>query len=285
MGKPYLLITIIMFFSVNAYCNDLVVRYFQTDQRYSYRIELLKLALDKTVDTDGPYALEPETQEMTQSRGLAFLAHRGTINVAFLPTNVEREKTFLPIRIPILRGILGYRVFIIHKDNSRLFSNAETFKDLKKHCSAGFGAQWADLVILAENGIKVVKTAKYESLFVMLENKRFHYFPRGINEAWNEIETFSSKYPDLVVEPHLAFYYPYPVYFFVNKNDTFLAVRIEKGLSLALADGSFKALFFKYHKDLINRANLSDRKLFRLKNPTLPPGTPEPDTSWWLDGR
>jgi len=119
----------------------------------------------------------------------------------------------------------------------------------------------------------------------MLKLKRFDYFPRGINEAWNEIDKKGVNYPELMVEERTALYYPYPVYYFVNKENRELAARIEKGLKIALADGSFKDLFFESHSEIINKANLDDRIIFKLQNPTLPEGTPEPDTSWWLNGK
>jgi len=72
------------------------------------------------------------------------------------------------------------------------------------------------------------------------------------------------------------------VYFFVNKKNVKLASRLERGLNITLKDGSFKKLFFHYHEPFIKQANLDKRKLFILKNPNLPEGTPDPDTSWWL---
>ena len=47
-------------------------------------------------------------------------------------TNQLREKKYLPIRIPIQRGLLGYRVFLIHKDNVALFKSISEPNSLKK---------------------------------------------------------------------------------------------------------------------------------------------------------
>jgi hypothetical protein len=128
----------------------------------------------------------------------------------------------------------------------------------------------------------VTGVARYENLFKMLMKKRFGFFPRGINEAWNELNSKGKTYPDLAVEKYLALYYPFPIYFFVNKNKPELAQKIEHGLEIALEDGSFKKLFFEYHDTIIKQANLNDRIVFRLTNPILPKGSPEIDTSWWL---
>jgi len=271
-----------LFFTANALCTPLTVRYFQTDGRYSYQIELLNIALDKTRDKYGPIRLAAVKEQMTQSRALQFLQKGEQIDIAFLATNSDREQQLLPIKIPILRGILGYRVFLIHQESANSFASLTTFKQLQTTYKAGFGAHWADLEILKQNGIRVDETVKYNLLFSKLNNKRFDYFPRGINEAWEEIKRVSETYPNLAVEQHHALYYPYPVYFFVNKHNTQLAARIEEGLKIALDDGSFKASFMAYHQGIIEQANLKGRTTFRLDNPTLPLGTLEPDTSWWL---
>ncbi len=283
MKKIILILIILIFFSTDSLSEPLKLKYFQTDLRYSYRIDLLKLAMDKTKESDGKYFLAPVEDGMTQSRGILLLEKGEKVNVGFFPSNKERELKFLSVKIPILRGLLGYRVSIIRKTSLADFSKIESLDQLKSKYKAGFGDQWADMEILRINNIQVVGTAQYESLFNMLSAKRFDFFPRGVNEAWNEISDKKEKYPDLAVDPYTALYYPYPVYFFVNKNNLKLADRIERGLKTALEDGTFKEMFLKYHNKIIHQADLNNRKLFVLENPTLGEGTPKPDTSWWLD--
>ena len=181
-----------------------------------------------------------------------------------------------------MRGILGYRVFLIHKDGVKSFAAIKSFDELRTKFTAGFGSQWADMQILKANNMKVEGISTYESLFDMLGMKRFDYFPRGMNEAWVEIREKGKNYPNIVVDEHLALYYPFVVYFFVSKKNPALADRIRRGLEIALKDGSFKELFLVHHDIFIKQTHLDQRLLFKIPNPTLPPGTPEPDTSWWL---
>ncbi len=271
----------LFFISNNVFGQSLPIKYFQTDPRYEYRVKLLQLALVKISKTYGTFSLRAYQFPVTQSRGLLLLK-RNEVDIAFLATNKKRELDFLPTKIPILRGILGYRVFLIHKHNKDDFAKIKTFEQLKKKYIAGFGSQWADYNILKANKIEVMGVAMYENLFKMLMKKRFDYFPRGINEAWNEINIKGKAYPNLAVEENLALYYPFPIYFFVNKEKAKLANKIEHGLKIALEDGSFKKLFFEYHDNVIKQANLNNRILFKLTNPTLPKGSPEIDTRWWL---
>ena len=279
MRKAGIILSFIVLFSTNSFSTPLVVNYFQKDLRFELEIKLLELALKETIDTDGEFSLRPIKEKVTQGRGLKFL-EQGEIDVVFLPTSKERELQFLPIKIPLLRGILGYRIFLIHKDSINDFDEISTFEQLRKKYIAGFGTHWADRDILEDNNIRVMESPNYDNLFNMLELKRFDYFPRGITEVWRELEEFGTQHPNLIVEKQIALYYPYSVYYFVNKSNVKLAGRIERGLKVLLKNGSFKKLFFKYYAPYIKQANLENRKLFRIKNTVDPLN--DPDTSWWL---
>jgi len=268
-----------------SHADETEIRYFQTDLRYEYRIELLDLALSKNKKEWGAYSLVAESRKMTQGRGTLLLEHNQGIDVAFFPTSIEREKKLRAIKIPILQGILGYRVLLINRDKRNEFSQIKTFKQLKQNYVAGFGEHWVDITILEANEIKVIGVPQYELLFAMLNRKRFDHFPRGINEAWNEVQKYQNKYPNIMIEPNIALYYPYYVYFFVSKNNKTLADRIQNGLELALNDGSFKTLFLEHHQHLFEQASLNSRRIFSLKNPSLPEDSGSPKFEWWLPNK
>ena len=255
------------------------VRYFQQDVRYAYRTALLQLLLEKTKD-QGACALSPQFTTVTQDRGLALL-QEGRIDVVSMPTTLQREQDLRAIRFDILRGLLGYRVLLIRKQQQDDFATVQSLAELR-HFRMGFGMHWADLSLLQYNGFQVVATPHYESLFAMLSRGRFDGFPRGLNEAWKEIDEQEAHFPDLMVEPTLAFHYPWPVYFFVHRDNRALAARLQLGLQRAQADGSLRQLFMQHNGKLLQQAQLSKRRLFLLSNPTLPPGTPKADTSWWM---
>lgn len=271
---------ILLLFSLHAvYTESGIIKYFQKGIKYEYRIKLLELALLKTQE-EGILKLIPISEDVTQARGLNMLSE-STVDVAFLGTNIEREKNYLGVKIDIMRGILGYRVFLILDKNIKLFEPIKNILQLSK-LRAGFGQQWADYEILKANNLSLLGVANTDLLIPMLDAGRFEYYPRGINEAWEEVKELNKTNPAIVVEKALGLYYPFPVYYFVNNRNKKLADRIERGLNLALKDGSFKALFLKYHAGLLAIAELDKRILFKLNNPTLPPNTPKIDTSWWL---
>lgn len=101
--KIFIGFLLFIIFCMRSFAAPLQLTYFQTGERYSYRIDLLKLAMDKTIKTDGPYSIKPVGGEMSQGRGILFLQQGKVINIGFFPSNKEREKKLLPIKIPILR--------------------------------------------------------------------------------------------------------------------------------------------------------------------------------------
>jgi ABC-type amino acid transport substrate-binding protein len=246
------------------------------DARNVYPIKVLELALAKA---GGQYEVQPSKSVMQRTRQLSQLAEAQELDVVWSVTSAERERDFLPIRIPIDKGLLGWRICLVHKDNLAKLSDVQNLEQLKAF-SAGQGKDWADVQILRANGLKVELGSTYDGLFQMLQAKRFDYFPRSVLEIWGELE----KHPgmEFEVEPGLILQYPSAFYFFVNKNNTALAERIERGLRAAIKDGSFEKLFEQYNGPLIARANLRNRKHLMLTNPLLPEATPLKQKEFWL---
>lgn len=206
-----------------------------------YFPKLLELALTKTRDSDGPFEISYHSQRYTTARILVELKYGRTINVIWTSPNEDRERELLPIRISLLQGLNSHRVFLIREEDREKFTAIKTLSELRA-VKAGAVVNWPDTKIMQNNDLPVVTTAHYELLFTMLASKRFDYFPRGLNEIWDEQKVHAQR--GLVVEESLMFYYPSPIYFFVNTKDKALAERIERGLRIAQEDGSFNELFF-----------------------------------------
>lgn len=117
----------------------------------------------------------------------------------------------------------------------------------------------------------------------MLMHDRFDYFPRGINEVFDEIEQRHQELPDMVIEPTLAMYLSTPSYIFVSPKHPELAERIETGLRRMIEDGSFDEIFWKFHGENIKKADLNNRKIITLNNPLLTPETPFNEKQLWYN--
>ncbi|QAU34951.1 hypothetical protein [Janthinobacterium sp. 17J80-10] len=246
------------------------------DGRYDFQIRLLKLALDKS---GVAYHMRPSNIKMEQGRSLLQLEKGADIDVLWSMTSREREQKLRPIRIPIDKGLTGYRVFLIKRENLQKFARVRTLDQLR-HYEAGQGSHWPDTRILQANGLNVYGATVYENLFSMLDAARFDYFPRSITEVWDEIEAHPER--SLVIEPTILLTYPAAAYYFVNKDNQALASAIETGLLRAIRDGSFDLLFDEYYGEFIRKADLRNRKVIRLQNPLLSEQTPFSQRHLWF---
>lgn len=255
------------------------------DSQYMYDYDLLRLALERTRAEFGPYELRASDIGMSQARAAEEIhAGSGKVNIFARSTAVEHEVRMLPVRIPLDKGLISYRVFLIRQDDQQRFSLVRTLDDLRK-LSVGSYTTWADTKILRDNGFNVVTGESYEGLFSMLVANRFDFFSRSVDEAYREYDERKDRLPTMKVEEDLLLYFPTTRYFFVQRSPSGekLAKRVEYGLNLMIKDGSFDVLFKKYKESLINRAHLKKRRVFRIPNPYLSPETPLDRKELWYD--
>jgi len=206
----------------------------------------------------------------------------GELDVMWSMTTQELEQDYQALYIPLFKGLLGMRLAIVKKQNETLFSKVKNLNDLRQFV-AGQGKTWPDTKILEANNLRVAKTLKYPNLFYMLEGGRFDYFPRGINEPWDEIKRHQSL--NLVVEPNILLRYRAPLYFFINKQNHLLKKALEIALNDMLIDGQFDQLFFEDSQvqAALSKANLKNRIIINLDNPLLSKATPLNKTELWFD--
>jgi ABC-type amino acid transport substrate-binding protein len=238
------------------------------DPRSDFYIELYQALMEATRDEYGSYEIRLVKGTPSRDRELAELIAGEVVNVDIVATRTEWEERTIPIRIPLLKGMLGIRLFLVRRGDVPLFGQIESLEALKE-LRMGLGKTWTITGLLKEQGFTIVTGTSYDGLFEMLDIGRFDYFPRGLNEVYEEIEAWADELPNLAVEPHLALQLPLPTFFFVSPAHPRLARRIEAGLRRMLADGSYDRLFEKHFGDLYTRARLDTRRIFTLDNPHL----------------
>jgi hypothetical protein len=259
----------------------------EADSQYVYDYELLRLALEKTRDQYGAAELRPSADSMNQARAAEeIIAGSGLINIFARSTSPEHEERMLPVRIPLDKGLVSYRLFLIRADMQPRFAAVKTLEELKRF-SAGSFTTWADTRILRDAGFQVVTGDNYEGLFKMLVAGRFDFFSRSIDEAFREYEERKGELPDMKIEDTILLYFPTTRYFFVQRSPEGkkLAERIEAGLNKMIRDGSFDAHFRKYKGPAIAMAELKKRKVFRISNAHLTRETPLARRELWYDLR
>lgn len=252
------------------------------DKRPLYYKELLNLALQMTEKEYGPYKVEISKAKSGQQRNMANLKSGRFLDLIWTMTSKDREDELLPVRIPLLRGLLGHRVCLTNKKDLSKFEGVKDLATLKSSgLVLGSGHDWPDTKILKAAGLKVFTGSDYEGLFKMLKVGRFQCYARGLNEAWVEKEIHKGK--GFEVDSKVAIVYKSPIYFFVKKGNNKLAERIEKGLRASIADGSFLKVFHSYQGKYLDLASLKDRVVIRIDNPIMSPETPVNDKSLWIE--
>ena len=254
------------------------------DQRYVYHWEILKTALEKTLEKYGPYEMKP-SEFMTEKRQAHELRNAtGKLTVMYLSTTPDFETNLIPIRIPVDKNLGGYCIFLIRKENQGKFTAVKSLDDLRKF-TYGLGLGWVDVDILKSNNFRVVTGSNYDGLFEMLVNRRFDVFLRAAVEITGEYDDRKGKMPDLHIEENIVFYYPLPMYFWFPKTDEGkqLAARAEEGMWMMIKDGTYDKIFDKYQRQKVERLNLKNRVLFKINNPFLGPETPLNDKRLWFD--
>lgn len=210
---------------------------------------------------------------LSQERRIAEVKSGTSNSLIWVVTNNEREALLRPIRFSFFRGLYGYRLLVIRKEDQARFAKVKTREDLAE-LIAGQGTHWPDSEVLKANQLPLRAGLEREQLYKMLAAHRFDYFPRSITEIWREEALINSL--DLMVEPRLLLYYPTALYFFVRKDNNELAERLEKGLDILKERGELDKLLFDLKDTQTALADFKHNKrhIIYLDNPDLPAATP-----------
>lgn len=236
------------------------------DPRQKFPLAVLDLAMRKM---HAKYTIRPSAETMERGRALVELEKSQRINLAFTSMASEAEKKLRPIRIPISRGLVGFRLFLINKDKQSAFAAIHNLDDLRQYRS-GVGLGWIDAEVMQQARLPILKD-KYDALFKMTHENIVDYFPRGANEIFAELEAHRKNQPALTIENHLMLAYRNDIIFYTSKSDELLASTIEKGMLAAYEDGSYMKLFNEhpYIQQVLRDAGLNKRTRIEIANPLL----------------
>jgi|SRR5471030_992515 len=241
---------------------------------------LLTAALEASADKYGPYRLLTSPIRMERDRLLTEMRRGALVNLSAQVTSAEWERELLPVRIPIDKGISGYRIALIDGRRQADFSALRSLEQWKA-IPMGAGRQWSSTAVFRQAGFNVVPGNSTAGLHGMLAAGRFRYFPRSADEAVFERAAYVGAFPSLAIETSMAVYFPLPRYFFIAPGQPRLAQRLEYGLNRLIADGRFDQIFHQFYDAVIEQTGLQRRRVFRIDNPTLSPQTPLARLAYW----
>lgn len=242
----------------------ILVRYPASDsnpyyyKRVKYYVEILDLALKKS---DHKYELEKVSLPfMNESRSKTNLLNN-VYDVHWLNAQASLDKDLEAVRIPLCKGLTGWRILFIRPENQRELSTLKTIKELSNY-TAGHGNDWPEAVRYESLKLPQKLSGSWKGLFYMLKQKRIDYLSRSALEIYDEEDAFPEL--GLKIESSLALHYPATYFFYVNRNNPQLAKDIKIGLERAFADGSFDKIFNRYFGDKLKRAQLDRRRVIEM---------------------
>ncbi|MDY6976000.1 MAG: amino acid ABC transporter substrate-binding protein [Pseudomonadota bacterium] len=234
------------------------------DSIYAYAKLLLTEALRITQPQYGSFELIISNQETAQERQLRSLEHN-MLDVTWSVTSTERERQFLPIRIPIMAGLFGKRALFV-KDGDIRLKEVKKLADLHQF-RAVLGYDWPDTKIFRANDIPVLETT-YRASFRIVSEGFADMFPRSVMEI-NEEFADKTLSKGLTIDDNLIISYPSPIFFFVGSDNQALAGRIAEGLLMLFETGKFQELLLA-HKNFKEGMTLVDgRTIIEIENPLL----------------
>jgi len=249
------------------------------DASHSYFVGLIKLAYQKN-NREVNLVFTPY---MSQKRALQELKSGRQIDIDWAGVDAVRASKLTMVNVPLIKGLLGFRVFMTHQDNLSKLENVSTLSDLKKLILCQ-GSHWPDTNIMLASGLTVLPNPIYENMFAQTYIKRCDAFPRGINEAMSEYQSRKAVMPELALYQDLILYYPFPMYFFTANENNQLATFLQIGLEKAIDDGSFED-YIKSHpttEHLFPIDKWNKARLIKLKNPFLPENFDTKNPRYWI---
>lgn len=244
-----------------------------------YQLPLLRLALEKS---GVPYTLHLVDTNLTQDSITREMESGKLFNLYWMGTSSDLERRLHAIPIPLLRGLEGARVLLIHRDEQEKFNQINTLEALRQ-LHAGQGVGWGDNQVLEAAGITSY-AGRFSNLFRLIDtHTAIDFFPRSLIEAFSEQHELAADYPNLVIDQHLLLRYPYAQFFFVSPRDKVLAEALQRGLQQAYADGSFLRFFQQNPRvrEALAAAKLDSRLTLQLVNPDLTPAMQTIPAQYW----
>lgn len=251
-----------LLFSMNLLASERII-FWERIKTFDVYKKLLIRSMEVTEKEYGSYDLVgSKFFEQREMENELFLGKE--VHIASIPPSEIREKLFIPVYIPLTRGLLGLRVCLINKEDKKLFESIENLDDFKKKIKMVVGSSWPDRDIYLNNHLDVIESEKYINLFPLTKKNKGSCFSRSINEVFSELK--NQQFVNLYLDKSILLQYNLPTYFFVTKKKPNLAKRVKKGLSILLSTGEYYEIFWKTYAYSISEIDIKHRKIFHLKN-------------------
>lgn len=238
------------------------------DVRFAAYVKVLKAALDETQSDFGDYELRHAPHAMSEARYMKELAlERSQLSVAWSGATYIDVASLHAIKAPIAKGLLSYHFFLVHQRNMQAFSKITSITDLQKLRSA-HAHGWGDSLVFDNAELPYLESG-YNGIFDLLQHGRIDYLSRGLTEVLDELKARRESHPSIRVEPSLMLFYPWPYYFYVNRNNTALEKRLQIGMQRIRESGEHDNIIQYCFAEELAMFKLAGRRVLHLQNPWM----------------
>jgi hypothetical protein len=244
------------------------VNYLQPSIAISRRLyvkALLESVMGITEVEYGPYKITIVKSALSPTRKKQEMMRGDHINLIWSTEDANITKELIKVPFKTMKGVLGYRVFIIKADRQEEFSKIVNLEQLQR-MKPGQGEFWTDTFIYRKNDFNVVTSHTMSALFLMLENSRFDFLPLGASEVNQEFLLKRLKHRSLAIEEDLLLKYALDMFFMISPSRPLLAERLEKGLLEIEKNGEFERIFKEFVQPEMDAINIKNRRVIHLKN-------------------
>ncbi|MFQ0978668.1 ABC transporter substrate-binding protein [Vibrio campbellii] len=234
--------------------------------RQQYEWEALQLALQ---NSQQELFLNNDLTDYPDAKDEGQVFSHGTDLLVTVAGNKKfAQGSYLMLPQPLCKGLLGCRVLIVRKDRLVEFRGLSEAK--LKQMSIGIPATWADADLFRVNQYQVEEHGSLEERLSAVQTGECDYMALGANEAEAIVTQYMHLIPDLVVEPTIMLYYPFPLVFYCHPEKAELFTELKLGLERSLNNGELDELFEQTYGTDVRAMTLHQRRVFHLTNPILP---------------
>lgn len=237
----------------------------QSERMMAFNAKVLQTIIHYSSDEEIIH-LEPFSTRISVQRYFREFERGDNLNVIFVSTTTDIPKLSHVIEIPVMGNLLGYRQFILHKDNKERLAKVKTLSDLRTW-SVGQIAGWPDLDVYRANKFETIASNDMNGLFRMLVHKRYDLLPLGLIEIEEEYAAQREASTPLIHDERLIIYYPWPVYLVVHEREKALAKTMGLALERMAQDGALDNLVKEFFATELKTIQHASDKIIYLENP------------------
>lgn len=233
-----------------------------------YEIELIRLALESVAGPQDDYRLTSIYHESSMDRILTEVNSGEAIHVTIntFAADKKRYPNVASFELPDARNLLGFRQFIVRKDDRALFESIKTREEFFK-LKPGQVTEWSDAEIYRQAGFQLILSMNYGQLYPMLTRKRFDYLPLGLLEMEQAFSFEKDRYPTLTTVDGIYIFYPLKIYVHYHEGANSRTRDLGKGLQTIFSNGVEETLFGDQFGDKFKTVDRERAHIFILDNP------------------